>query len=1380
MPCVEGNRAQSVILTDVVQKLSSKEQSTSLAATYSDISPSSAAFLEAEKSLLSLSSLENSNIFHIQGSVLATQGCRKSTPRRSPSTGKKMSRSPSGNSRNRSRRHGRNNVVALSPKSLFEDYKQERVSFSHPPASKKENGEKICKEEKEDASSVLDNSSIASSAVKRRLMSLPHRKSGVPGSPFMSQQQGNSAFTFGVPSSGPTASIPDTKIPPVGRSISSASGPSTALDTNAYGKPPGKNILSQRKSSLYGFSSQIRPVSFSDDPNWNCNKRKKGRTDPEGISELNEKSQPHVGFQKVENSPPRKNNEDAARVSGLQGAERVTPRGEMSASPNLPSFSNPFMGPSSSVKKEESTSRNDVPFPGVNLSGNNCGRVSLVNNSMERPVAMSPRSLTRRASVLVDSGVETPTPLETSDYFNINLEKIPEWKYKVHYIEWIQVPVLFDLLTYLIQFHELQEENGRASSEISMIEEALSCLISRISFSIFQVNGILLNSLFTEWESKQHKELFRSLVAAWRKGVHSQEFKDSSVKVLHAISTNDISYVTFTKAYRAWRWCSSFHNNKLTIGGMTGLAVFIIGLAITLFVGSTFSINGRAILLVFIILLTILLFLWSIVIATHNFYADAASTFFRENARSSVQLDSFFNRKNEEEQEDIVTPLSPEAKTATILTNNGRRRNSTSFLSNPHSGQISCPIGNNQTTSQYSFISVLSNSANRGDDAYRFKTPENGPDDSSVLHQMNINNPTLSGGPLDKVGCKYSQSVNSRGAGRMNNDVGDAPAMSSSPFKSSLGNQSVRSRTVVKVDSNTTDGSGSAPLKPSKSTDGSPLPQEEKRLKRSESKKYLFSRSLTGPGGTSSIQSSLVVALVLVPAHLCSKSNDAEKKQPTSSSSKVTVPPDEFPLMTSTQYNNFLSSLESRGFTVVKFTNIGRLDEAFHQGVNKSNIILLPNELWVFNIAMRGVVVRWLSIEFRSIFFFSAGPKSQDSKSNASSSCPSLCGSPFFTGTGEISSFIGAFGGRSRGGFSELNDLNVSVDDPFPPQSLCVYIPIEEHVKNKLYDSAVDRAQSKKAIFHSYVPPYSLRQRLGGGAFASVFSAVLDETGTRCAVKRIQLRGGDLEEDEESDKLLRSAVEEIELLSTVFHPNIVRYMYTERTGNTLSIFMERCGGGTLHSLLSNVWTPNGQQLTAVRVKRMLTEIMSAVAFLHVKLIIHRDLKPDNILLHEDGTVRLVDFGSAGLRKDNFAKMEGTLAYMAPEVLLEMPYGKECDIWSVGCVAADIFGVELPQKNMGFVELHEFFGEMKDAPNFVCEEDGVRCFLLKCLRKDPTQRVQCIDLLQDEILTPSSTAIEKCLEKSLEQRQNMLKRKGSAQLLGSLPSDSNMSLWSTQI
>eukprot|EP00455_Lapot_gusevi_P017460 TRINITY_DN19325_c0_g1_i3.p1 TRINITY_DN19325_c0_g1~~TRINITY_DN19325_c0_g1_i3.p1 ORF type:complete len:270 (-),score=-5.93 TRINITY_DN19325_c0_g1_i3:130-939(-) len=94
--------------------------------------------------------------------------------------------------------------------------------------------------------------------------------------------------------------------------------------------------------------------------------------------------------------------------------------------------------------------------------------------------------------------------------------------------------------------------------------------------------------------------------------------------------------------------------------------------------------------------------------------------------------------------------------------------------------------------------------------------------------------------------------------------------------------------------------------------------------------------------------------------------------------------------------------------------------------------------------------------------------------------------------------------------------------------------------------------------------------------------------------------------------------------------------------------------------------------------QIINDILSGLRYLHHQGIAHRDLKPENILFR-DGVAKISDFGSAARDRGEFAPfktMKGTLSYMAPEVVLGEYYGKSCDVWSMGCILAELIGVPL--------------------------------------------------------------------------------------------------------
>lgn len=86
------------------------------------------------------------------------------------------------------------------------------------------------------------------------------------------------------------------------------------------------------------------------------------------------------------------------------------------------------------------------------------------------------------------------------------------------------------------------------------------------------------------------------------------------------------------------------------------------------------------------------------------------------------------------------------------------------------------------------------------------------------------------------------------------------------------------------------------------------------------------------------------------------------------------------------------------------------------------------------------------------------------------------------------------------------------------------------------------------------------------------------------------------------------------------------------------------------------------------------QILSGVDFLHSNMIVHRDLKPQNILMTNSGRVKLADFGLARVYAEThtLTSVVVTLWYRAPEVLLQASYASPVDIWSCGCIFAELF------------------------------------------------------------------------------------------------------------
>ncbi|CCU98886.1 unnamed protein product [Malassezia sympodialis ATCC 42132] len=149
------------------------------------------------------------------------------------------------------------------------------------------------------------------------------------------------------------------------------------------------------------------------------------------------------------------------------------------------------------------------------------------------------------------------------------------------------------------------------------------------------------------------------------------------------------------------------------------------------------------------------------------------------------------------------------------------------------------------------------------------------------------------------------------------------------------------------------------------------------------------------------------------------------------------------------------------------------------------------------------------------------------------------------------------------------------------------------------------------------------------------------------------------------------------------HPHIVELQKLV-VGSTLSqiyLVMEFVEHD-LKTLLNRMRTP----FLPSEIKTLLKQILSAVALMHSRWVVHRDLKTSNLLMSNRGSIKIADFGLARMFGDpleNMTNLVVTLWYRAPELLLgARQYGPEVDMWSVGCIFAELLQKEplFPGKN----------------------------------------------------------------------------------------------------
>ena len=187
-----------------------------------------------------------------------------------------------------------------------------------------------------------------------------------------------------------------------------------------------------------------------------------------------------------------------------------------------------------------------------------------------------------------------------------------------------------------------------------------------------------------------------------------------------------------------------------------------------------------------------------------------------------------------------------------------------------------------------------------------------------------------------------------------------------------------------------------------------------------------------------------------------------------------------------------------------------------------------------------------------------------------------------------------------------------------------------------------------------FAADYELEDKLGAGAFSSVYKCKEKANGTIKAVKIVSKQTLSKQHTNLSQKL-----QEIQVLKILDHPNIIKIFKGYEDTKNFYIVMEYCEGGELFTKLVNK-----RHFTEYEAAKIMHQLLSAVAYCHSHNVIHRDLKPENLLIQgnsEELLIKVGDFGNSVMYdiKSKISGIFGSLYYIAPEVL-DNNYNEKCD------------------------------------------------------------------------------------------------------------------------
>ena len=270
---------------------------------------------------------------------------------------------------------------------------------------------------------------------------------------------------------------------------------------------------------------------------------------------------------------------------------------------------------------------------------------------------------------------------------------------------------------------------------------------------------------------------------------------------------------------------------------------------------------------------------------------------------------------------------------------------------------------------------------------------------------------------------------------------------------------------------------------------------------------------------------------------------------------------------------------------------------------------------------------------------------------------------------------------------------------------------------------------------------YQIIRTVGEGGMANVYLAYDTILDRNVAVKILR---GDLAEDE---KFVRKFQREAISASSLTHPNIVEMYDVGEDDGRYFIVMEFVEGITLKNLIKR-----RKNLTLPEVVDIMLQLTSGIACAHDSYIIHRDIKPQNVLILDDGRVKITDFGIAMALNSNELtqtnSVMGSVHYLPPEQANGTGATVKSDIYSLGILMYELVTGNLPFKGDSAVEIA--IKQMRDPIPSIIDENpnipqSIENIIIKATAKNPKNRYESARDMYDDLYT--------CLDES---RSNEIK------------------------
>ncbi|KAG2174456.1 hypothetical protein INT44_006719 [Umbelopsis vinacea] len=266
---------------------------------------------------------------------------------------------------------------------------------------------------------------------------------------------------------------------------------------------------------------------------------------------------------------------------------------------------------------------------------------------------------------------------------------------------------------------------------------------------------------------------------------------------------------------------------------------------------------------------------------------------------------------------------------------------------------------------------------------------------------------------------------------------------------------------------------------------------------------------------------------------------------------------------------------------------------------------------------------------------------------------------------------------------------------------------------------------------------------IGRGTFGDVYLGLSPISGELMAVKQVELPVVNSATEDRKRTMISALEQEIALLRDLHHENIVQYLGFQCDDAHFSIFLEYVPGGSVAGLLASYGA-----FKEPLVCSFVRQILKGLNYLHGRDIIHRDIKGANVLVDNKGGVKISDFGISKKVEDdmmlvsgasaNRPSLQGSVFWMAPEVVKQTQYTRKADIWSLGCMVVEMFTGDHPFPEFSQMQAIFQIGSYQ-APNIPDHiGDDAKDFLNRTFDLDYRERPTADVLLQHPFLASVGT------------------------------------------